>query len=46
MFSIRQWQRVLLTTKRFDFNLDDDKFEGMCHGFVPKDTTADTEKYV
>ena len=31
-------------TKRFDFDVDDDDFEDMCLGFVPVNTTADTDK--
>ena len=37
---------ILPTSKRFNFDLEDDDFEDMCHGFVPKNTTADTKKCV
>ena len=31
-------------TKRFDFDVDDNDFEDICLGFVPVNTTADTDK--
>ena len=35
---------ILPTIKQFNFDLEDDDFEDMCRGFVPKNTTADAEK--
>ena len=35
---------ILLTSKRFNFDLEDNAFEDMCRGFMPKNTTADTDK--
>ena len=34
---------ILPTTKRFNFDLEDDDFEDMCRGFVPN-TAADMKK--
>ena len=33
-------------TKRFDFIMMDDDFEELQHGFIPKETNADTKKCV
>ena len=35
-----------MTTKWFNFDLEDDDFEDMCRSFVPKNTMADTDKCV
>ena len=37
---------ILATAKLFNFNLEDDDFEDMCHGFMPKNTVADKKKCV
>ena len=34
---------ILLTTKQFNFDLEDDDFKDMCRGFVPKNTATDRE---
>ena len=36
----------LPSTKRIDFTMVDDYFEESQHGFAPKETNADTKKYV
>ena len=37
---------ILPTAKWFNFYFEDDDFEDMCHGFVPKNTVADKKKCV
>ena len=36
----------ILPTAKFNFNLEDDDVEDMCHGFMPKNPAADRKKYV